>query len=154
MLGSANEIDAGFFKLIHHLAGSSQREGDSERRGRPRRPFMAVQWVAPCSGQEVPADKEFFEVQCNDLSEAGFSFFMPDKPEFDTLVVKLGVPPNMVYVGAEVMNSNDVLLYPNRLVERIGGEADNVDRLGLDDDGTSAKRMVMVGCRFTHRMAE
>ena len=154
MPGTANEIDAGFFKLIHKLAGSSQREGDSERRGRPRRPFMTVQRVAPCSGQEVPADEKFFEVQCNDLSEAGFSFFMPDQPEFDTLVVELGVPPNMVYVGAEVMNSNDVLLYPNRLVERIGGETDNTDRLRLDGDSTNGKQMVLVGCRFTHRMAE
>jgi len=145
-----SEIDANFYQLIHQLAGSPRHPDQSERRGKRRQAFLVVQRIAPLGGGGFPGDSEFFQVRCHDLSEGGFSFFLPRPPEFTSLVAAFGSPPEMIYVGADVSHSANVLVHRSGWVEQVEGRAGHVSYQGIDGD--PATPMVLVGCRFTRRL--
>jgi PAS domain S-box-containing protein len=75
-----------------------------ERRRQPRRAFPYKQRIAPILDEKLPDRKVFEEVQCRDVAASGFSFLHPTPPVSDTLVVALGVPPNMSYLVAQVVH--------------------------------------------------
>jgi len=121
-----------------------------ERRDHPRRAFAAIQRIAPYSGCEFPVDSEFFEVRCHDLTQSGFSFFLPDTPDFSSLVAAFGTSPNVIWVGAEVRHCKHVLRHPSGLVEYLG---DRAGRVGDPKAGGEVPTpMILVGCRFTRRL--
>lgn len=99
----------------------------SDRRAATRRHFAQKQFVAPYHGGCLPGRVSFREVTCQDISATGFSFLSPQLPDFESLVVALGVSPNMTYMTARVVN-----------------------RIQLADDPVPLYR---IGCRFSGRIA-
>lgn len=151
MLYGTSDIDANFYRLIHQMVGPQLRDEPAERRDGARRPFGGVQRIAPRRGTYFPADDEFVEVRCYDLTRAGFSFFLPIRPDFDKLVAAFGTPPEVLYVAADVSRCDDVLVYPSGQVEHIHGRADRA--AGQDARSHTARPMILVFCRFTERLA-
>lgn len=152
MNAGTNYVDADFYRLVHQLMGDSLREKKLERRGRKRYRFWANQWIAPWDRGAMPSDEAFFEVQCYDLTRGGFSFFLPARPEFDSLVVAFGVPPRMIYLGAEVAHWARVWLHASGEVEKIEEPAAPFTHSGRD--GREVRSMVLVGCRFIQRLED
>ncbi len=77
--------------------------GRPELRSSPRRPFAYRQRLAPMYDGIKPAKRLFFEVECKDISASGIAFYMNRLPDFDTVVIALGKPPNETYLTARVM---------------------------------------------------
>jgi len=100
--------DADLYNLMHEMAKLVPGKEGAERRREPRSDFPSVERIAPMRGSNVPDESEFFEVKCRDLTRNGFSFFLSDRPDFDSLVVALATPPETIYVVAEVTHSNRV----------------------------------------------
>lgn len=103
-------------------AGSTGRD----RRHSPRRTYPYFQKIAPIFGGTIPPRRRFFEVQCRDLSAGGMAFYIDRPPDFDTLVIELGTPPEEKHVTARVM----------RVAK-------------IEDEG---RKRYLVGCRFTGRI--
>jgi hypothetical protein len=151
MPGLESEIDAIFYQLIHRLAGTAQDDQDAERRGQSRKPFRLFQRIAPWRGPGFPDDAEFFDVPCHDLTRGGFSFFLPARPNFASLVAEFGSPAQLIFVAAQVTNYRRVLLHPSGLIEHVRRRADGrIGRRG--PDGQKWEPCVLVGCRFTQRL--
>jgi len=147
-----SDIDANFYRLIHEMVGPQLRDEPAERRAGVRRPFWGVQRIAPRRGPHFPGDDEFVEVRCYDLTRAGFSFFLPIRPDFDKLVAAFGTPPELIYVGAEVSRCDDVLVHASGEVEHIHGRAGQA--AGQDPRSDAARPMILVFCRFSQRLAQ
>jgi hypothetical protein len=145
-----NEIDAGFYNLIHRLVASSERPAACERRDRLRHAFRWRQRVAALSKPGVPDESEFIDVQCCDLSRQGFSFLFPGPPDFHMLVASFGRPPEVIYVSAEVVRTTSVLAHTSGDIEPCAA-ADAEPRPAESDDERPAP-MVLVGCRFLQRL--
>jgi len=99
----------------------------SDRRAAVRLRFPHKQFVAPYHGGCIPSRASFKEVVCRDLSEQGFSFLATCPPDFEMLVVALGVPPNLTYMTARIVN-----------------------RIRVSDGPMPLYR---IGCRFTGRLS-
>jgi len=151
MLYGTADVDANFYRLIHQMVGPQLRDEPAERRDGARCPFWGVQRIAPRRGLGFPGDDEFVEVRCYDLTRAGFSFFLPIRPDFDRLVAAFGTPPELIYVAADVSRCNDVLVHPSGQVEHIHGPPDQA--AGQDRPSDTARPMILVFCRFTERLA-
>ena len=145
-----SEIDADFYNLIHQRARAAGEDGPAARRRERRRSFLSSQRIAPRRGPGVPDESQFFEVPCHDLSRGGFSFFAPNRPDFDSLAVAVGTPPEGIYKAAQVAHCEDVLGDSFGEVRPVGGPGEQLDQQDLD--GRPAMPMVMVGCRFNGRL--
>ncbi len=97
----------------------------NELRRSIRRTYHYLQKVAPVMDDRQPRPDQFFEVQCNDISAGGLSFFFARPPAFERLIVALGKEPAVTYFTAHVVRVASV--------ERGGGKA------------------YLVGCKFTGR---
>jgi len=147
---SSVEVDANFYQLIHQLVGTSAVEDKkTERRNRRRYRFWTRQLVAPWDGGPLPPDEAFTYVQCYDLTQAGFSFFLPAEPAYTSLVAAFGQAPKVIHVHAQVAHCARVLLHASGLVERIDNRAGHVSY--KSPDGRRATPLVLVGCRFIGR---
>lgn len=147
MMQSVSKVDAGFYQLVYQFTGSPRE--DDQRRLR-RQPFPVKQWIAPKSGPGFPQDSEFVEVLCHDLTSDGFSFFLDDPPDFESLVAALGIPPKLVYLRAKVVHVGDVLVYSSGMVEPLRDRARHVSYEA--PDGAIGTPMVLVGCRFLEKI--
>jgi len=145
-----NQIDAGFYNLIHQLAGTERWHPASERRGGARQPFESTQRIALRRGPELPDDSEFVEVHCSDLTRQGFSFFLPSRPTFDVLVAAFGSPPNLIYLAARVSRWENVVVDAAGNRHFLERQSDRRRHALLAEPG--ATPMVLVGCRFTDRL--
>jgi len=96
-----------------------------EQRSSPRREFHYYQLIAPVFGQRMPLRKEFFPVECRDISAGGISFVTEQRPDFEELVVILGRAPAESYFSARVV--------------RVSQE-------------TRGKKLFVVGCKFIGRV--
>ena len=142
-----NRIDANFYELAHRLLNSLEQEDGEERRGHNRRPFVATHRVTPCREPGVPERSESLEVQCCDLTQGGFSFLLPNRPDFTSLIIAFGALPSVVCLAAEVAHCEDVLVHASGAVELVR------DRAGHQDaEPQTGTPMVLVGCRFTRRL--
>lgn len=99
----------------------------ADRRAVVRLRFPHKQFVAPYHGGCIPSRASFKEVVCRDISEQGFSFLATCPPDFEMLVVALGVPPNLTYMTARIAN-----------------------RMRVSDGPIPLYR---IGCRFTGRLS-
>jgi len=99
----------------------------SDRRKRLRRSYPYVQRIAPMYQDRLPRRDQFEEMRCRDISASGFSFLSPTEPDYDYIVVALGVAPLFTYLAAEVRHSTPV------------------KRDGRD--------LFLVGCTYTGRLA-
>jgi hypothetical protein len=134
------------YQLVYQLSGSPRED---DRRFSKRQPYRVKQWIAPASASGCPPKAAFIEVPCHDLSGGGFSFFLAQRPTFRHLVAALGKPTRLVYLTAEVVHADDVLLYASGMIEPLGDRARHVSYEG--PDGTIGAPRVLVGCRFTGR---
>jgi len=88
-----------------------RREEDGpteERRRSPRRGYEYRQRIAPSYNGALPSSKDFLEVECQDISAGGFSFYMDEKPDFRDLVAALGKPPHVTHFTATVRRVQEV----------------------------------------------
>lgn len=145
-----SQIDAGFYNLIHQLSGSGRWHAVSERRDIKRQPFSSVQRIALRRGPDLPDDSEFVEVHCHDLTRQGFSFFLPSRPSFDTLVAAFGSPPEIIYLAARVSHWEDVAIDAAGRLHYLDRQSDGQRQTLLAASGATG--MVLVGCRFTERL--
>ncbi|HUY88967.1 MAG TPA: hypothetical protein VMV10_09555 [Pirellulales bacterium] len=99
----------------------------TDRRAVVRLRFPHKQFVAPYHGDCIPSRASFKEVVCRDISEQGFSFLATCPPDFEMLVVALGVAPNLTYMTARIAN-----------------------RVRVSDGPIPLYR---IGCRFTGRLS-
>ena len=117
-------IDPDWFESNRDMIEQVERQIDEEirtgqpidRRNQPRRPFRTNQFIAPCASGELPTREMFRQVPCHDISSGGFSFLLPEPPEFRNIVVALGAPPKVTYLAALVVhtrvhNSGPVPMY-------------------------------------------
>jgi hypothetical protein len=88
--------------------GQSSPHVPIERRRHPRRSFPYKQRIAAVVDGKLPDRQTFVDVQCKDIAASGFSFLSPTLPASDTLVVALGVPPEVTYLIAQVVNMTRV----------------------------------------------
>jgi PAS domain S-box-containing protein len=100
--------------------------GFDSARSSPRRAYPYRQLVAAQKPGVSPDRLAFEEVQFHDISAGGVSFRMTARPMFDTVVLALGVPPNVHYISAKIVNVSD-----------------------FHEDGRTAYH---VGCRFLERL--
>lgn len=89
-------------------AAAGDAADGANRRGAARRSFDFRQFVAPYNGGSLPNKATFREVACQDISATGFSFYSSQLPDFDSLVVALGVAPNLTYMTARIVNRAQV----------------------------------------------
>jgi len=123
------------------LKAATERRGEQDGRPRPFRPvggkgaieqrvslrrsYRYQQRIAPVIDNVMPKPEQFFEIQCNDISAGGISFFLDKPPDFESLVVALGQEPALSYFTARVA--------------RVAG---------VDNEGP---KVYLVGCKFTGR---
>ena len=143
-----SRIDPTIHELIHELAQVSY----NEPRHRARRPFGVRQWIAQWSGSGIPDASAFLEVRCYNISERGFSFLFPTRPEFQSLVAALGQPPALIYLAAEVVHCTRAVVLPSGTVKRLPAGASGSEPPWNDPADAGARPMVLVGCRFLERL--
>lgn len=144
-----SRLDAKFYRLVHEMMQGPEMDRRQERRQHPRKAYRAIQRVAPWLGGVFPEEDEFFDVACRDLTPAGFSFLFPTEPDFPQLVAELGQGPEAIYVVAEVLRSEPVLLYPAGHVERRRNASGRARPATRRRGGTP---MFLIGCRFLRRL--
>ena len=118
MRAFASDSDANFYRLIHELV-VRQSATTVNRRSDRRHPFLTVQQIAGWDGRRFPADEEFFDARCHDLTGCGFSFLSPGRPPFEHLVAAFGKPPEQIFIAAEVRHLAQVLVHAGGTVERL-----------------------------------
>jgi hypothetical protein len=104
--------------------GTAQSSRDL--RTSPRRSYQYRQRIAPMYTAAIPTKRDFFEVECKDISAGGVSFLLECEPDFNALVVGLGRAPDLAYFSARVAR--------------------------ISQETTNGKTYHLVGCRFTGRI--
>lgn len=140
------EADPEILQAVDELRSSSTEE----RRCAPRKPFRVVQRIAQATGRRVPEPSTFFPVKCCDLSTRGFSFSIKRRPQFESIVLALGTPPDVIYLAAEIKHCTEMVACPSGRVEVLdeqGAETDHEDP-GIE----GVERSFVVGCEFTGRL--
>jgi len=143
---SVLEADPEVCRAIEELRGGTTEE----RRRAPRELFPVVQRIAQAADGKVPEQATFFPVKCHDLSTRGFSFFVKKRPQFKSMVLALGTPPDVIYLGAEVRHCTDVLMHASGRVEVLDEQDAQTDC--ASPSGNGAELTVLVGCEFTRRL--
>ena len=92
--------DAEFFGTIHELL-EEQSQKMTNRRGAERQAFECTQLLAPYDGTTLPNSADFLPVLCHDISPTGLSFYAPQRPDYQLVVVALGNIP-VRFFAAEV----------------------------------------------------
>jgi hypothetical protein len=150
MPSSGSEIDANFYRLIHRMLTTPRKDDLAERRSEKRHEYRAGQRIAPWDGSKFPGEEEFVPIQCRDLTRSGFSFLAAMEPRFAMMVAEFGAPPDVMYVGAQVLHSVPVICYPSGLVVQMTGRTDTATLAAHPNE--RGKPMFLVGCRFTRRL--
>ncbi len=78
---------------------------------RRRYPYQCQQYVRVCDdGGVAIQDALPVAVWCHDISVGGISFFWPDEPQFERLIISVGSPDCPILMQAEVMQSKVVYM--------------------------------------------
>ena len=131
---TCEQFDAEWFESNRDMLEAVQQQLDEEertgtpidRRGQPRRPFPTNQFIAPYLNGKLPTREMFQQVLCHDISSGGFSFLLPQPPAFDSIIVALGMPPNVTYLSGRVVHTSE--------------------------SSPNGQSMYLVGCRFLGRV--
>jgi len=145
-----SQIDANFYNLAYQLLGSREEDKDEERREHRRQPFDATRRVTPCREPGVPEWSRTLAVQCCDLTQSGFSFLLPNRPDFTSLIVAFDDRPGGVHLAAKVTHCSDVMVHASGVIEPVREAARRGGQRAADAQGGTF--MVLVGCRFTQRI--
>jgi len=101
------------------------RDPGAPVRSSPRRAFPYRQRIAPFEPGKPLATLPFVEVQFEDISAGGVSFYLDYHPDFETVVLALGAGANLHYLTANIVNVTEM--------------------------ARSGKRHFKIGCRFLER---
>jgi len=104
-----------------------ESHGDADRR---RYGYDCLQRVVPWDDPQgpLPSVEASVVVRCHDISMQGVSFFWPEEPDFEHLLISLGHDDELVFMAAKVVHCKPVYMH--------------------------GEWTVMVSCRFTKRMRE
>lgn len=159
-----SEIDANFYRLIHQMLETPRDDRGPGGRSAARRARSTAQRIARWDGARFPDASQFVPIQFRDLTRSGFSFLASSEPRFSTFVVEFGVPPHVLYLGAQIVRSIPVIYHPSGELTRAPDEEAEGGRGGEGERGRESaagsscgeqgKRMYLVGCRFTRRLRQ
>lgn len=93
------ETDAGLLSTIESILSEQAAHAANDRRNDARRSYECTQLLAPFDGESLPQQADFRQVQCRDLSPAGFSFYTYRQPGSDQVVVALGAVPFKFFIA-------------------------------------------------------
>lgn len=82
--------------------GRNSATAGNNRRRSQRRIFPFYQRVAPYRGK-LPAEHEFFQVRCSDISSGGVSFILDQQPEYHEVIIELGQGNRTTRIRAEIV---------------------------------------------------
>ncbi len=88
-----------------------------------RRRTDRTQRVAPFINGHFPEPDMFREIDCEDISPAGFTYLLPERPEYDKVLLALGRDRDRAYTTASVQQCRNI--------------------------GSDAAPLYRVSCRFT-----
>ncbi|MGD0655790.1 MAG: PilZ domain-containing protein [Thermoguttaceae bacterium] len=77
-------------------------------RSSPRKHYRFNQQIAPMHGGLLPAKDEYFNVECNDISQGGISFYLKRPPGCEQFAIVLGQKPMITILVARVVYSREV----------------------------------------------
>ena len=89
-------------EVLELVGPSAMAAGGADRRAVVRLSFPHRQLIAPYYGGCLPTRASFKEVLCCDISQHGFSFVAASAPDFDRVIVALGILPELTYMTARV----------------------------------------------------
>jgi len=122
LTGAGVEVTELYNEVVRLKNELSRQKGDEpaatpekERRGCARVPYEQVVHIAPVMDGQLPQRDAFTPVRCKDLSQAGFSFFQPERPGFSQLVVVFGKNTKQCFIHARIAHVTQVKLNGNRL---------------------------------------
>ena len=92
-----------------------------EKRATFRHSFGVEQRIAGLIDGQMPSPSDFETVRCIDISQDGIGFYQKTRPDYQELVVGLGIPPQVVYMTARVAHVEMIELC-GTLVFRVGCE--------------------------------
>jgi hypothetical protein len=153
MANSGQDADAAFFNLMHHYLAASHKDEGGVGPDEPgvagwhesRRVFRLTQRIAPGYCWEVPPESAWIDVRCYDLAQAGFSFFLDEKPSFERLVAMFR-SAEPIYVAARVNHCRPVL------VDGWGGILDpSIQSAGPVSTIRRTESKFLIGCEFLRR---
>ena len=104
----------------------SHEKSFEEMRSSPRKKYRFNQRIGPMHGGLLPTTDEYFNVECNDISKGGISFYLKRPPGCEQFAVVLGQKPKVTILVAKVVNTKEV----------------------EHDD----QQMYLVGCQFIDRL--
>jgi hypothetical protein len=113
-VSTMNELDSASEKTFEQMRSS------------PRKTFKCNQRVAPLCSDLPPQKDEYFNVECNDISQGGISFYLKRPPGCERFAVVLGQKPNITTLIGRVASSKEVM--------------------------HNDERMFLVGCQFVGRI--
>jgi hypothetical protein len=98
-----NKMSTTTVEDVLHALGTADPRG-CERRTSKRFPYRVVQRWAPMVLGRLPSIDLFRPMLCRDVSKGGISFFWPAKPPHEKIVVEMGPPSDVKYIGARIIN--------------------------------------------------
>jgi hypothetical protein len=87
---------------------SSPEKTFEQMRSSPRKTFKCNQRVAPLRNDLPPQKDEYFNVECNDLSQGGISFYLKRPPGCERFAVVLGQKPMVTTLVGRVASTKEV----------------------------------------------
>jgi len=120
---TAKVVDKDSAEMVQDLSHEKSYE---EMRSSPRKTYRFNQRIGPMHGGLMPTTDEYFNVECNDISKGGISFYLKRPPGCEQFAIVLGQKPMITILAAKVVNTKEV-------------EHDN-------------QQMYLVGCQFIDRL--
>jgi hypothetical protein len=97
------------------MAGMPDATGN-ERRGAKRFQFPVVQCMAQYDRTGLPSRDRFQPIRCQDLSTSGVSFFWPQIPDFEYVVIGLDTDDSLIHLSARVTSVRPAPDQPGQLL--------------------------------------
>jgi hypothetical protein len=122
---SATAVDGGN-ESTAPVENPSPEQSVESLRSSPRKQYQVSQRIAPMHNDLPPQVDEYFNVECNDISQGGISFYLKRPPGCEQFAIVLGQKPMVTVLIGRVVYSKAV---------KHNGD-----------------RMYLVGCQFIDRL--
>lgn len=95
------------------LVGGRKNLGESTLGLESRRyPYECEQQVATWEqGDPPPTIHDFQAVRCHDISVDGISFFWPQQPDFETVIISIGSGDKLIFMHAQISDDKAVFMH-------------------------------------------
>ncbi len=105
---NSSVADAGGIDSAEPVENLSPAKSYEEMRSSPRKQYQFNQRIGPMHGGLLPTTDEYFNVECNDISKGGISFYLKRPPGCEQFAVVLGQKPKITILAARVVYSKEV----------------------------------------------